>query len=120
MQRAPTASAVNMESVIIGTITITGNALTVETNSVKRANEVKAAVERACGTSVRYRLRSEQSMDALLERAAQSPPSMNGMLTSESEMPPEVRDAMRQMMAKFTASWPPPKSPSSARDSWRC
>ena len=111
VQRAPTASAVNMESVIIGTITITGNALTVETNSVKRANEVKAAVERACGTSVRYRLRSEQSMDALLERAAQSPPSMNGMLTSESEMPPEVRDAMRQMMAKFTASWPDEQIP---------
>ena len=111
VQRAPTASTINMESVIIGTITITGNALTVETNSVKRADELKATVERACGTSVRYRLRSEQSMDALRERAAQSPPSMNGMLTSESEMPPEVREAMRQMMAKFTASWPDEQIP---------
>ena len=111
VQRAPTASAANMESVIIGTITITGTALTVETNSVKRANELKAAVERACGSTVRYRLRSEQSMDALRERGAQSPPSTHGMLTSESEMPPEVRDAMRQMMAKFTASWPDEQIP---------
>ena len=45
-------------------------------------------------------------MDALLERGAQSPPSMHGMLTSESEMPPEVREAISAMMAKFTASWP--------------
>ncbi len=111
VQRAPTASAVNMESVIIGTITITGTSLTIETNSVKRANELKAAVERACGSNVRYRLRSEESMDALRQRAASSPPSMNGMLTSESEMPPEVREAMRQMMAKFNAAWPDEQIP---------
>ena len=111
VQRAPTASAVNMESVIIGTITITGTSLTIETNSVKRADELKAAVERACGSNVRYRLRSEESMESLRERAASSPPSMNGMLTSESEMPPEVREAMRQMMAKFNAAWPDEQIP---------
>lgn len=106
VQRAPTASTINMESVIIGAITITGTTLTIQTNSVKRANELKAAVERACGNNVRYRLRSAESMDALRERAMTSPPPRNGMFTSESEMPPEVRDAMRQMLAKFSAAWP--------------
>ncbi len=106
VQRAPAASAVHMESVIIGTITIAATSLTIESNSVKRADELKAAVERACGTNVRYRLRSAESMDALRERAAQSTPLSNGMLTSEADMPPEVREAMRQMLAKFTAAWP--------------
>ncbi|WP_309671940.1 SEC-C domain-containing protein [Gemmatimonas sp.] len=106
VQRAPTANTINMESVIIGTITITGTTVTIETNSAKRADELKAAVERACGSSVRYRLRSEESMDALRERAMSSPPPKNGMLTGESEMPPEVREAMRHMLAKFTAAWP--------------
>lgn len=111
VQRAPTASAVDIESVIIGTITITGTTLTIETNSVKRADELKTAVERACGSSVRYRLHSEESMDALRERAMHTPPPRNGMFTSESEMPPEVRDAMRQMLAKFTAAWPDEQIP---------
>ena len=111
VQRAPTASAVNMESVIVGTITVTGTSLTIETNSVQRADELKAAVERVCRSSVRYRLRSEESMDALRERAASSPPSMNGMFTSESEMPPEVREAMREMLAKFSAAWPDEQIP---------
>ena len=106
VQRAPIASTIKMESVIIGTITVTGTSLTIETNSAKRADELKAAVERACGSNVRYRLRSAESMDALRQRAASSPPSMNGMLTSASEMPPEVREAMRRMLAKFTAAWP--------------
>ncbi len=45
-------------------------------------NELKAAVEHACGSTVRYRLRSEQSMDALRKRGAQSPPSTHRVLTS--------------------------------------
>lgn len=134
VQRAPTASTVNMESVIIGTITLTGTTLTIETNSAKRADELKVAVERACGSNVRYRLRSEQSMDALLKSAPQSPPSMNGMLTSESEMPPKCA----RPCARCSPSSPPPgptsrsphsaasphatprRTPSFGRDSWRC
>ncbi|WP_411281697.1 YecA family protein [Gemmatimonas sp.] len=106
VQRAPAASATNMESVIVGTISVTERVLTIETNSVRRADELKAAVERACGKSVRYRLRSAESMDALRERAAASPPIASGMFTSESDMPPEVREAIRAMMAKFNAAWP--------------
>ncbi len=33
------------------------------------------------------------------------------MFTSESDMPPEVREALRQMMAKFNAAWPDEQIP---------
>ena len=67
-------------------------------------------------SNVRYRLRSAENMDALRERAmaaprSASPPSAGQGFMSESEMPPEVHQATRAMMAKYTDSLPDEKDP---------
>ena len=95
---------------VVGRIVLSGQSLTAETNSLARADALKAAIEHAAGDAVHFRIRKSESMDSLLESHATTP-SPN-VFTSESEnMPPEVREAMRQLMAKYDAQWPDTKLP---------
>jgi hypothetical protein len=117
VERAPKKSDTVMDSVIIGTLVLTDTTLTVESNSVSRANELRAHVERACGTAVQFRLRSSESMEAMLDRAQQpaadasspaasGPPSGKFYTNDSPDMPPEVREAIQRLMAKHNATWP--------------
>ncbi len=91
---------------VVGRMVLSGKSLTAETNSLARADALKAAIEQAAGDAVQYRIRKSESMESLLESHATTTPSPN-VFTSESEnMPPEVREAMRQLMAKYDAQWP--------------
>lgn len=54
---------------IAGQIILAGKTLTIESNSVTRADVLRSAVEDAVGIAVRYRVRSSESLDAVRERA---------------------------------------------------
>ncbi len=108
------ASPPTMGNTVVGSMVLSGSTLTAETNSTKRADTLKAAIERAAGDAVRFRLRSTESMESIKTRArspgpggpTSSTPASGKFFTSESpDMPPEVREAMRQMMAKLDAQW---------------
>lgn len=112
--RESSNASIMLGPTVVGRLVLSGKSLTAETNSVTRADAVKAAIEHAAGDAVRFRLRSTESMESLKARAhspgpggpMSSTPSSGTFFTSESaDMPPEVREAMRQMMAKLDAQW---------------
>ena len=108
--REASSDSVMIGLTVVGRIVLSGQSLTAETNSLARADALKAAIEHAVGDAVHFRIRKSESMDSLLESHATTP-SPN-VFTSESEnMPPEVREAMRQLMAKYDAQWPDTKIP---------
>ena len=108
--REASSDSVMIGLTVVGRIVLSGQSLTAETNSPARADALKAAIEHAVGDAVHFRIRKSESMDSLLESHATTP-SPN-VFTSESEnMPPEVREAMRQLMAKYDAQWPDTKIP---------
>ena len=108
---APTASA-TMGLTVVGSIVLSGSRLAADTNSIKRGDALKSAIERAARNAVRFPLRSTKSLEALKARArspglggpTSPPPGAGNVFTGEStDMPPEVREALRQMMAKLDA-----------------
>ncbi len=108
--REASSDSVRMGPTVVGQIVLNGKVLNAETNSVARADALKAAIEDAGGDAVQFRIRKSESMQSLRERSPATP--SHNVFTSESEnMPPEVREAMRQMMAKYDAQWPDTKIP---------
>ena len=84
---------------ILGTVRIRGRSLRIESNSVARADALRARVERSCGGLLTHRARSHEDPTARMgepgakRHAREAPP------------PPEVVEALREMIRQQEAAW---------------
>ena len=108
--RESSSDSIMLGPTVVGRLVLSGKSLTAEANSLTRADALKAAIEDAAGDAVRFRIRKSESLESLREsHAAAAAPTV---FSSESEnMPPELREAMAEMMAKYNAQWPDSKIP---------
>jgi hypothetical protein len=91
------------DNTVIGRIVLTSHGrLRVETNSVKRADALRATLERSLPGLVRYRLRSEANMNEMLIGARDS----GGRTYREPELaPPEIAAQMREFREQHMTQW---------------
>lgn len=100
---------------VIGHITITRTRLRIETNSVARADALRAAVEQAAGELLSWRARVSEALGPALEEVQQAPratassprggPSFSS-LDDPSTMPPEIRAHLAAMGEQEQQRWP--------------
>ena len=84
--------------ILIGTVAVTGTRLTLETNSVERANVLRGRLEAACGDRIRHRAREHSDPFALLEHDDDAP--------VVSSLPPEeVTQLMLDFKTGHYADW---------------
>jgi SEC-C motif len=88
------------DNTVVGRIVVTPSRLHVETNSTRRADGLRAAVEVHLAGMVRFRLRSESNTEALLAQArAAGPPA------PREASPPEAVAAMRTFRERHMTAW---------------
>jgi hypothetical protein len=85
--------------------TITGRAvlgpdtLRLESNSTRRADELRRRVEKVCGSLLRYQSRDEQDQEELWKRAGSKPAG------PKEEPPPELAAMLRASKERHYATW---------------
>jgi hypothetical protein len=89
---------------LIGVIRLSGTSLRLESNSVARADALRARLELACGELVRFRAR--EHTDPLSDAIRSAQPSV-----PDTPPPPEVQQALRELKARYYAAWVDEKIP---------
>ena len=97
------ASSMPFEETIIGRIEVLKTHLLVETNSIARADTLKALISPALGTLARFRVREEADVKELMEDARHAQHS--GQLPPPPESSPEMDEAMRQFREQYMQQW---------------
>lgn len=93
-----TGSSEQDRNVIVGQATLAGQALTVETNSIQRADALRARIEEACGDAVRHRIR--EHVDPLSEK------SRRAMLSpTRDTRPPEHGQILHELQRRHYTEW---------------
>lgn len=96
-----------MESTVLGTVTISGSKLRLESNSLQRADSLRKLVEKALEPLVRHRGRDHADPAARLGKGS---PGMGGRParapSSQPEIPPdEMNRLVLEFKAKHYAGW---------------
>ena len=91
------------DETMIGRVEILKTHLLVETNSIARADSLKAAISSALGTLARFRIREEEDVTALIEDARNAQES--GQLPPAPESSPELDGVMRQFREQYMQRW---------------
>ncbi|MHB1843736.1 MAG: YecA family protein [Deltaproteobacteria bacterium] len=93
------------ENTSIGRADVGADRLTLETNSVPRADALRERVEVGLGGLLRHRLREHSDMDALLKARREMPDRGEDAEAEALRSSPEVKAFMREFKAKHMASW---------------
>jgi len=93
------------DNTVMGRAIVGPRSLRVETNSIRRADELRGAIERHLGGMVRFRLRQETNTADVLARASASAASSRGGGVSRESTPPELAAALRSFREKHMRSW---------------
>ena len=94
------------DNTIVAQLELTKGTLRVHTNSIRRADEARAAIDEALGDLVRFRTRSHDdptaapALEAMRARGGKRPRH-----DDDPETPQEVLEAMRQFKAQHYATW---------------
>ncbi len=91
------------DNTVVGRIVISAKRLTVETNSIRRADALRSQVEAHMHGVVQFRLRTEENTAQLVAAARES-----GAPRSEREhqhAPPEATEALRQFREQHMKGW---------------
>ena len=88
---------------VIARIEVRGGHLLVETNSVARADAMRAMLTDSLGKEVRYRVRSEQNTAALVQDALDARSA--GQPSPPPESTPEMDEALRQFREQYMQRW---------------
>ena len=91
-----------LENTIVGAAEIDGDALRLSTNSVERADALRAIVMQACAGLVTFRAREHADPEAALRRGG--PPGGPGS-GGEGEQPPELQAMVRAVKEKHYRAW---------------
>jgi len=92
------------DNTVLGTIVLSETGLRVETNSTRRADSLRSAIEEHLSGLVRFRLREEQNTADLLAGARESREAVGEPRNGEA-LPPEVLAAVRQMRERHMRDW---------------
>jgi len=87
------------ENTVIGRALASKGRLKIETNSVKRADDLRGRVEAGLSGLVRHRLRDHSDMESMLASAKNRP------TPTPTEQPPELKALMRDFKEKHMAQW---------------
>lgn len=92
---------------IVGSVTITGLELAIETNSVRRADSLRAVVQKGLGTRVVHRLRDQESMPAAMDAArnASAKSGKSRPFGVDEVQPPELVALLRQFKEDHYRDW---------------
>jgi SEC-C motif len=96
------------EDLIVGQVQVREGSLSVETNSVRRADALRARIEAALGDLVRRRRRRRRDAQRMAERAWERPAAADdaGAARGDLAAVPEVQQALRELKEQHYADWP--------------
>ncbi len=92
------------DNTILGRVIVARGRVRVETNSLRRADALRAAIEANLGDMIRHRLREETNTAHLLEEMAAGGSTSVGSGREEAQ-PPEVVAMLRQFREKHMHGW---------------
>lgn len=92
-----------LEVTVIGRLVIKGTRVKAETNSTRRADALRLAIETQLRERVRHRLRDESNMAALMNSALAASPSRS--VGRPEVVPPEFKAIARQMKETHMMGW---------------
>jgi hypothetical protein len=91
-----------LENTITGTVKLTDGKLRLETNSIRRADRLRAQIEAACGELVQHRMREHSDPSALLKQGEPFRPRND----QPSLIPPEeAARVVREFKERHYAAW---------------
>jgi hypothetical protein len=85
------------DNTVMGHLTLGSDRLQLETNSVERADRLRAQLEAGCGALVRHRLREHADPLSSARSGRESGPL--------PEPPPEALEALREFKTRHYATW---------------
>lgn len=91
------------DNTVIGRIVLSATGLTLETNSTRRADELRSAVETQLLGLVRFRLRKEENTTELM--AAASSNAATREERADERLPPEAVAALRKFREQHMRDW---------------
>jgi metal-sulfur cluster biosynthetic enzyme len=91
------------DNTVVGKITLTTRRLRIETNSTRRADELRARVEKRVARNVRFRLRTEANTKQMLETARAA--AASGEKPRGDRPSPEEIAAMRDFRERHMRAW---------------
>ena len=94
----------NWDNTILAHLRLRADHLEVETNSLRRADDLRGRVERAGGNSVRWVARTEKSQDEALAEVRRMREE-NPVCEAASEEDPDLLEAKKQFLAAHYAGW---------------
>ena len=103
-QRSGNAMHKDWDNTVVGRAVLRPRALLLETNSIRRADDLRAKVEAALGALLRHRTREHQDPEALL-KMARDPGRKPAVMKKTEEQPPEVLEVLRDFKRKHFATW---------------
>jgi len=102
LSRPGTPKSVGVDTTIIGTVRLSKGRLRLETNSIRRADRLRAQVEEACGELIRHRTREHSDPSALLKHGEAPRPrdEQPSLITPE-----EAGRVVREFKERHYAGW---------------
>lgn len=91
------------DNTVVGRIVLSSSRLTAETNSLRRADSLRSAIEAHLPGVVRFRLRKEENTSALM--AAAGAAREGRAKRAEEPLPPEAITALRQFREQHMRDW---------------
>jgi hypothetical protein len=101
--RPGTQKSSPLQTTIIGRIEVHASRLKVETNSVKRADTLRASIEQTLSTLARYRIREETTSTAALD--PEITPRTERSASADDDTTPEMHEMMRQLREQHMLNW---------------
>ena len=90
------------DNTIVGRVLVAATGFRAESNSVRRADTLRRAIESALGPLARHRIRDEMSGAAL---AAEAMRNRGRVPDDTKDTPPELRDLARQLREQHMLGW---------------
>jgi len=88
---------------IVGRLVLSNTRLTVETNSVRRADSLRAAIEAGLAGLIRFRLRKEENTALLMEEARENASTAGAK--PQAPLPPDAEAAVRDFRERHMRAW---------------
>lgn len=88
---------------IVGRLVLSNTRLTVETNSVRRADSLRAAIEAGLAGLIRFRLRKEENTALLMEEARANASTAGAK--PQAPLPPDAEAAVRDFRERHMRAW---------------
>jgi len=107
------ATRPDLEDLIVGHVQVGDRSLSLETNSVRRANALRSRVESALGDLIRHRRRRRRDAQRMVARMWEREPSERRAAAASGARArdeladlPEAQQVLREMKERHYADWP--------------